>query len=48
MGLVDQHMALLSQAKALVPKDTLIDGRTELDWLNFLTELANCFGHQFL
>jgi len=40
MRVVDQNSALRSQQLALAPSPTLVDGRTEQDWLSFLTEFA--------
>jgi len=40
MTLIDQNSALLSLDEALVPSATLIDGRTEADRLNFLSNFA--------
>lgn len=37
---INQYDALLSLEKALVPAGTLLDGRTEQDWLCFLAEFA--------
>lgn len=37
---INQHRILHSVAEALVPGPTLIDGRTEQDWLRFLSEFA--------
>lgn len=38
---IDQHSAIVSQEKALLPLPTLIDGRTEQDRLAFLAEFAS-------
>ncbi|MET3026579.1 hypothetical protein ABXT06_07890 [Flavobacterium sp. UW10123] len=40
MILVDQNSAINSLNEALVPNPYLIDGRTEQDWLYFLTEFS--------
>jgi len=40
MKTVDQNSVLNSQWQALTPSQVLIDGRTEQDWLSFLTEFA--------
>ncbi len=40
MILIDQNSAINSLNEALVPNPHLIDGRTEQDWLYFLTEFS--------
>ena len=40
MEILDQNSALLAQEAALIPSPSLIDGRTEIDRLSFLTEFA--------
>jgi len=40
MILIDQNSAINSLNEALVPNPYLIDGRTEQDWLYFLTEFS--------
>jgi hypothetical protein len=40
MMLIDQNSAINSRNEALVPNPHLIDGRTEQDWLHFLTEFS--------
>ncbi|WP_316632409.1 hypothetical protein [uncultured Flavobacterium sp.] len=40
MILIDQNSAINSLNEALVPSPHLIDGRTEQDWLYFLTEFS--------
>ncbi|TCN59963.1 hypothetical protein D0809_08545 [Flavobacterium circumlabens] len=40
MLVIDQNSALNSLNEALVPNPCLIDGRTEQDWLYFLTEFS--------
>lgn len=40
MSLIDQNSAMLSVNKALEPGLTLIDGRTESDWLSFLANFS--------
>jgi hypothetical protein len=49
MNLIDQNSALLAQETALIPDDSLIDGRSEIDRLSFLTEFAsliNFYDHE--
>lgn len=41
MKYIDQHSAVVSMEKALLPSTNLIDGRTERDRLSFLTEFAS-------
>lgn len=40
MRVADQHSTLVSLSESLVPKQHLLDGRTEQDMLNFLCEYA--------
>ena len=49
MQLIDQNSALIAQETALIPDSSLIDGRTEIDRLSFLTEFAsviNFYDHE--
>jgi hypothetical protein len=41
MNTVDQNSALISLDEALIPGAALLDGRTEQDWLCFLTDFAS-------
>lgn len=41
MNTIDQHEAMISLEQALVPAPSLIDGRTEQDWLCFLSDFAS-------
>lgn len=41
MPIIDQYSAMISQQEALSPKPCLIDGRTEKDWLCFLSGFAS-------
>ncbi|MDB5134949.1 MAG: hypothetical protein JWP37_1552, partial [Mucilaginibacter sp.] len=41
MNTIDQNSAMISLDRALVPAPLLIDGRTEQDWLCFLSEFAS-------
>jgi hypothetical protein len=41
MQIIDQNSALVAQETALIPGASLIDGRTEIDRLSFLTEFAS-------
>jgi hypothetical protein len=49
MQIIDQNSALVAQETALIPGASLIDGRTEIDRLSFLTEFAsviNFYDHE--
>ncbi|KAF2517475.1 hypothetical protein E0W68_10915 [Flavobacterium salilacus subsp. salilacus] len=41
MPIIDQYSAITAQQEALVPSPRLIDGRTEKDWLSFLSGFAS-------
>ncbi|MCW3071448.1 MAG: hypothetical protein JWO44_1338 [Bacteroidetes bacterium] len=41
MKAIDQNSAVISLEEALVPGPSMIDGRTEQDWLFFLSEFAS-------
>ncbi|AXG74377.1 hypothetical protein DVK85_09090 [Flavobacterium arcticum] len=41
MPIIDQYSAIINQQQALVPDSQLIDGRTEKDWLCFLSGFGN-------
>ncbi|HWY39137.1 MAG TPA: hypothetical protein VNY73_11295, partial [Bacteroidia bacterium] len=41
MSALDLNNVVISQDKALVPKPSLIDGRTERDWLCFISDFAS-------
>lgn len=41
MSTLNQNMIIASLDKALVPSPYLVDGRTELDWLSFITDFAS-------
>ncbi len=41
MPIIDQYSAVIAQQEALIPSSRLIDGRTEKDWLSFLSGFAS-------
>lgn len=41
MKIIDQHTALAAQETALIPASSLLDGRTEIDRLAFLSDFAS-------
>ena len=41
MNAIDQHNAIISLEQSLVPATSLIDSRTEKDWLGFLCDYAS-------
>ncbi len=41
MPTIDQYSAVTAQQEALVPSSQLIDGRTEKDWLSFMSGFAS-------
>jgi hypothetical protein len=41
MNKIDQNRAIISSEQALIPGPSLIDGRTEQDWLCFLSEFGS-------